>query len=109
MVPSVSCGSFTRRSDVETGLDKQNNSSSGSAYSNALLPVEDGVVDLEERKCVSAPLPVEDGVVDLEEMKCVYAKPDGLSAGVRPPPAVNHTTVQYAGINIRATHVSRIT
>ena len=89
MVPSVSIHSFTARSDFERGLDEQSNSSTsnGSAYSDT-------------------PLLAEDGVVDLEEGKCVYAKLDGVSAGVRPPPAVDHTTVQYAGINIRATHVS---
>ena len=37
---------------------------------------------------------------------CVYVKLGGLSAGVRPPPAVDHATVQYSGINIRATQVS---
>ena len=87
MVPSVSNHSFTARSDVETALDDQSNSSTNSAHSDT-------------------PLLAEDGVVDLEEGKCVYAKLGGVSAGVRPPPAVDHTTVQYAGINIRATHVS---
>ena len=89
MVPSVSIHSFTGRSDVERGLDGQSNSSSGgrSVYSDT-------------------PLVAEGGVVDLEEGKCVYAKLEGLSAGVRPPPAVDPTTVQYAGINIRATQVS---
>ena len=90
MVPSGSCGSFTGRSDVERGLDEQSNSRSSSSSS----------------ACSDTPLLAEDGVVDLEEMKCVYAKLEGVSAGVRPPPAVDHTTVQYAGINIRATHVS---
>ena len=90
--PSLSIYSFTGRSDVERGLDEQNNSitSGSSAYSDT-------------------PLLAGDGDVDLEENKCVYAKLGGLSAGVRPPPAVDPTTVQCAGINIRATHVSRIT
>ena len=48
----------------------------------------------------------EDGVSKPGGMKCVYAKLGGVSAGVRPPPAVDHTTVQYAGNNIRATQVS---
>ena len=87
MAPSVSIHSFTGRSDVEGGLDEQSNYSTSSAVSDT-------------------PLLAEDGVVDLEENKCVYVKLDGVSAGVRPPPAVDHTTVQYAGINIRATHVS---
>ena len=87
MVPSVSNHSFT---DRPYGFDEQSNSSSTSGNS--------AVSD--------TPLLAEDGVVDLEEGKCVYAKLDGVSAGVRPPPAVDHTTVQYVGINIRATHVS---
>ena len=86
VVPSVSIHSFTGRSDVERGLDEQSNSitSNGSVVSDT----------------------PEDSVTELEEGKCVYAKLGGVSAGVRPPPAVDHTTVQYAGINIRATHVS---
>ena len=87
VVPSVSIHSFTARSDIGTGHDEQGNSRSGSAPSDT-------------------PLLGENGVVDLEEMKCVHAKLDGVSAGDSPPPAVDHTTVQYAGINIRATHVS---
>ena len=83
MAPSLSIHSFTGRFDVEIGLDKLSNSSTSGSFA-----------------CT------EDGVVGLEEMKCVYAKLEGVSAGVRPPPAVDHTTVQYAGINIRATHVS---
>ena len=90
VVPSVSIHSFTARSDVEAALDEQSCSITSSGSS----------------ACSDTPLLAEDGVVDLEEMKCVYAKLEGLSAGVRPPPAVDHTTVQYAGINIRATHVS---
>ena len=90
MVPSVSIHYCTRRCDVETGFDEQSSSRSSSGSS--------AVSD--------TPLLAEDGVVDLEGMKCVYAKLGGVSAGVRPPPAVDHTTVQYAGINIRATHVS---
>ena len=89
VVPSVSIHSFTARSDAETGHEEKNNFIG----------------------CVSSPhsdtpLLAEDGVVGLEEGKCVYAKLEGVSAGVRPPPAVDPTTVQYAGINIRATHVS---
>ena len=82
MAPSVS---IPGKPDIEGELDEQSNSSSSRS---------------------DTPLIAEDGVVDLEEGKCVYAKLDGVSAGVRPPPAVDHTTVQYAGINIRATHVS---
>ena len=87
MVPSVYIHCFTGRS---YGLDEQSSSRSSSGSS--------AVSD--------RPLLAEDGDVDLEEGKCVYAKLDGVSAGVRPPPAVDPTTVQYAGINIRATHVS---
>ena len=82
MAPRVS---IPGKPDNEGGLDEQSNCSSSHS---------------------DTPLLAENGVVDLEEMKCVYAKLDGVSAGVRPPPAVDHTTVQYAGINIRATHVS---
>ena len=88
MVPSVYIHSFTERSDVERGLDKHSRSSSGSSA------------------CSDTPLLTENGDSKPEEMKCVYAKLGGVSAGVRPPPAVDHTTVQYAGINLRATHVS---
>ena len=83
VVPSVSIHSFTAKSDAERGHNEQNNSSTSGSSAVSSAP-EDGV----------------------SKPECVYAKLDGVSAGVRPPPTVDPTTVQYAGINIRATQVS---
>ena len=96
VVPSVSCTSFTKRGDVESGYGHPSRSSSeGSSEgskSDTLL--------------IGGQLAEDGSATQAEEKESKYAAVVPLKSGNRFPPCVDPTAVVYSELNIRATHVS---
>ena len=79
VVPSASCTSFTKRGDEESGCGDQNGGSTNIPHGSATQP---------------------------EEKEGKYAVVVTSSSGNRFRHSVDPTAVEYAILNIRATHVS---
>ena len=93
VAPSAFCTSFTKRSDEESGCGDQNGGSShGSSRSDTPL--------------IGDQLAEDGSATQAEEEESKYAVVVPLKSGNRFPHSVDPTAVEYAKLDIRATHVS---